>query len=606
MPSIRIYAYLLVFLALCCKLLKGQTIPFSEKQVTLKVINLSYQEAFKLISSQTGVIFSYGQNFNDKQRVSFIATKKNLRLLLSEILTPIDAVFSFKGKYVVIKYVAGMQPPSVVKGYIYNTVDSSTIKDASIYLKQSKHSAISDEYGHFKVSYSSKTPTVSVSFAKEGFRDTSIIIYKPAKQEIVIYLLPRKVKLDTTLVQRNLNVDTIPTKLIVDTIISSVVKEVTLFWKNLRKKNPNLRNITDTLFSNVSISLIPFVSTNHLLSLNTVNKVSVNVLGGYSRGVTIAEIGGLFNVNHGNVSYVQLAGLGNFVSGSVKGFQAAGLLNAVHGNMKGLQCAGIGNFNWGSLRGVQVSGVFNFNRKAMNGWQVTGIVNGATRSVRGGQIAGITNIALDTIARAQVAGIVNVAKVNTTTQISGVLNVAKVNNGFQLGLINFADTSAGIPLGFLSFVRKGYHKLELSADELGFTSLSFGTGVEKLHNVFTVGINISHPDIVAMGYGLGSTFKLKNKMLFNADLVSQQLKEVNSNWDYSHVLNKLYVGIEFKAQKYLRFGLGPVLNVMICDTADPLYNAKFQSLAPYEFSQTAIDTYKVNMWVGGKVSVKFL
>lgn len=585
--------------------MQGQTIPYYEKPVTLKVINLSYQEVFKLISSQTGVIFSYGQTFNDKQKISFIAVKKSLRLLLSELLTPANAAFSFKGKYVLIKYSEGLPAPNIITGYVYNTQDSTVIKDASIYLKQSKHSGISDEYGHFKVSYNAKLPIVSVSFAKEGFRDTSIVIYKPTKQEITIYLLPRRAKLDATLVQSNLSADTVPTKLVVDTIISSVVKEEVSFWKNLRSRSPNLHNITDTLFSNVAISLVPFISTNHLLSLNTVNKVSFNILAGYSKGVTIAEVGGLFNVDHGNVSYVQVAGLGNLVSGNVKGFQGAGIINAVHGNVKGLQAAGIGNFNWGSLRGAQLGGIFNFSRKAVNGWQVAGIINSSARYINGGQIGGIVNVGLDTVTYGQIAGIVNVARVNKTIQASGILNAAKANDGFQLGLINVADTSAGIPFGFISFVRKGYHKIELSADEAGFVTLNFATGVEKLHNIFISGINIPHPNIVTIGYGLGSTWKLKNKVLFNTDLTSQQINDTRSGWNYSHTLNKLYAGIEFNAHKYFRLGLGPVLNVMINDVADPLYKTNFEPLVPYELWKTTSGTNKINVWVGGKISFKF-
>ncbi|HEY9487176.1 MAG TPA: sigma factor [Chryseosolibacter sp.] len=62
---------------------------------------------------------------------------------------------------------------------------------------------------------------------------------------------------------------------------------------------------------------------------------------------------------------------------------------------------------------------------------------------------------------------------------TGILNVAPKVNGTQIGLINVADIVRGVPIGLMSLVWKGYHKIEISADEIFYNNLSFRTGVRQ-------------------------------------------------------------------------------------------------------------------------------
>ena len=89
----------------------------------------------------------------------------------------------------------------------------------------------------------------------------------------------------------------------------------------------------------------------------------------------------------------------------------------------------------------------------------------------------------------QVAGLFNfVAHEIQGAQIGALLNYAEKVKGVQVGLLNIADSVHGVPVGFLSFVAKGYHKIEISADEIFYTNLAFRTGVSQFYNIFTAGV----------------------------------------------------------------------------------------------------------------------
>lgn len=53
------------------------------------------------------------------------------------------------------------------------------------------------------------------------------------------------------------------------------------------------------------ISLFPGLSTQGKLSPQITTAFSVNVLGGYTGGVSMMELGGLFNITKTNVKYLQ-------------------------------------------------------------------------------------------------------------------------------------------------------------------------------------------------------------------------------------------------------------------------------------------------------------
>lgn len=546
----------------CVLKLDAQNIPYSERLITLKAAGMPMTEVFRNIKTQTGVEFSY-TGLNDRQKISRTWVKKPLLYVLNDIFSELPCTYKIKDKYVIIKC-SGQEkkpppPPSVLSGYVYNAADSSRIVNASVYIKQEMKSSSTDNFGYFKISFSNSHSSVSLSVAKESYHDTTLIIMSKPEKEITIYLKPKK-KLTDTVKQvevKPLAKDTVKAVNISDSIKPGRFRRTTSMLGTFMKNNINFRNINDTLFRKVSFSLVPPVSTNRLLSVNTVNKVSVNLIAGVSKGIDIFELGGVLNIDNGNVKYFQAAGLGNIVAGNVKGAQFAGM--------------------------------FNMNSQQTTGFQAAGLYN-QTRCIDGLQAAGLMNYA-DTVSGMQVAGL---------------LNIANVMNGFQLSVFNFADKCSGVPFGFFSFVRKGYHKIEVSHDEMAFTYFALRSGVDKFHNIFFAGKPLfNNTDMWTYGYGLGTAPAISKKLHFAGELTSQQMLSTSLTDLRLNLLSRLFAGLEYRFKPYFSISAGPSYNIIVSDTKGLDYAAIDDKLPVHTFFNTKYDKVHIRMWFGWKISAKF-
>jgi hypothetical protein len=572
----------------------SQNTPYLEKKISLNKNNQALTVVFKEISTQSGVVFSYNPaQLNDQRKVSINVHKTPLRLVLDELLKGSKCNYRIKKNYIILtldtKTPAAPAPPVVLNGYVYNSRDSSLVGNASVYIASGRHAAVSDPYGYFSVSYPKQQNLVSLSVAKEDFFDTTLLLLNPSKEKIQIWLEPR-LKAMPDLQQVAAVKDSILPVKIGDTII--VTKDNSRFinfWLRLKKMKSNFRNINDTLFTDFSVSLFPPISTNKLLSINTVNKFSFNILVGHSKGIRYFELGGLLNIDNGQVRYTQIAGLGNVVADTMKGVQVAGLFNTVRTQANGLQLGGIFN-TANTADGMQLGGIFNL----------------AKNKVRGMQLAGIVNVA-DTVKGMQLAGIVNTAENCSGMQLAGVVNYARKMKGFQLSVVNVADSCTGIPFGVFSYVKHGYHKFEFSATELRFVNVGFRTGVEKFHNIFFAGVNyFAVKQMWTYGYGFGSTFKLKKRLNLTAELSSQQIQPINGREGVKlSLVNKAFVGLDIVCASKFRIALGPTFNVLVADSEGSYYNNVTMLASPFSFYNRQDGKTNIRMWIGGSLSLKF-
>ncbi|MEJ0055140.1 MAG: hypothetical protein WDN75_05465 [Bacteroidota bacterium] len=167
----------------------------------------------------------------------------------------------------------------------------------------------------------------------------------------------------------------------------------------------------------------------------------------------------------------------------------------------------------------------------------------ATDRYVGSQIAGFSNVSLKHI---------------SGSQISAFFNYGKNVNGTQIGLFNVADSLGGAPIGLVSFVKSGYHKLEISADEVFYTNVAFRTGVRKFYNVLLAGIKPENlgddANVWTFGYGIGTSRRLSRTLDLNLDLTSQQVNKGSFTSELS-LLNKVHIGVDFKlAGKFSIYG----------------------------------------------------
>lgn len=617
-------------LLICCSVLSihsfGQQTPYLEKNVTIRYGTFSYAELFKQLSQQTGVVFSYTTTFDDNRKITVQYNRKPLRIVLNSLFNEGGCTYKQKGKYIIIscKPVEKPQPVTnsdvIVNGYVYNAEDSTLLPETSVYLRQNRQASVTNEYGYFSMGFTKSSDVLSVSIAREGYRDTTIVILARQRNTLVIYLEPEKQEIpeipnDTVSVVYEPVTDSLIT-------ITDPQEEVPFdFWSRMRALKPNLRNIKDTMFTHVSFSLVPPISTNRLLSLNTVNDYSFNVLAGSSRGVNLMEIGGLVNIDAGNVKYLQLAGIANLVSGNVMGVQGAGIVNTVYGNTYAVQAAGIVNLNRGDVHAVQLAGIgnvvdgnveavqaagiFNQNMNHTEGVQMAGIAN-STRTMEGTQISGFVNRA-DSIHGVQIAGFGNYAKYINGFQVAGFINRAGHVQGSQFGVLNFARSTNGVPVGFFSFVRTGYHKIEFATDEHLLSTASFRTGVNAFHNIFIGGMQFSGNDrLWTIGYGLGTSARLSKRWYLDFDVTSQQIELAESgNFDFNQ-LTKAYLGIEWRILKKFSIAAGPTFNWFLSDI-NGFDHATIQSrLTTPAVYESITGDFNHRLWVGGKVALRFL
>jgi hypothetical protein len=351
------------------------------------------------------------------------------------------------------------------------------------------------------------------------------------------------------------------------------------------------------------------------MGAQVVNKFSLNVLGGYTAGAEGAEIGGLFNIDKGQVGYVQLSGLFNAVGGGVQGLQVAGLYNVTLDTLRGAQIAGLGGMVSGKMEGSQISGLYSHVTGTAEGSQVAGIANLATDNLTGVQVGGFGSIGTKGINGTQVGGFFNYAgnvkgiqvsgfcNLNTGEmkglQVSGFLNYTKVLKGTQVGIINIADSSDGYSIGLVNVVIKdGYHKLSLYTNEVLNTNIAFKTGTRKLYSILTVGANIEK-DKKAYGlyYGLGKETGIYRKLALNTEITGGIIYV--GDWRQTASIIHIVPELNFRFSKYLSIHAGP--------TFAAYYQNATQHIEGYKASIPGYKTYPYStygsVWIGWQAGI---
>jgi hypothetical protein len=598
---------IILFFSLAINYCQAQSL--LEKRITVSLMEEKLPEALKQIGKACGFSFSYNSSIvSAEQRVTVYAVDRSVADILIEIFKG-TVSFKEKGKYIILKKVAAVTKPSqfIVSGFIEDDATGDKIENASVYDKHSISSVITDEVGYFQLKLSKQTDSLRFSVSKKNYFDTLVTLPPQSYQSLKV-LLKSKITKPVALA---------------DTSKKSVDPPMTMPYDS----EPNVQNISDTLYRDIQISLLPFVGSNNRLSGNTINNYSINIFGGYSLGTRQIELGFFFNIDRGDVSWLQIGGVGNLVGRNVYGLQAAGFANVNGGDATALQMAGFFNGNRGELHGVQVAGFANTNLKSISGVQVAGFSNfarGKSRGVqiagganvlvgrfRGTQIAGGANVTTKNIYGTQIAGVSNIGiKRVTGSQLAGVFNYGKNVRGTQIGLLNYADSLGGVPIGLISYVNHGYHKLEISADEIFYSNLAFRTGARKFYNILLVGIQ---PNLISsnnylwtFGYGLGTARKITRGIQLNLDATAQHVTKSDYTNSLS-LLNKVHVGLDFKlARKFWIYG-GVTLNgyvTEISSTDNPSLFTQYQPTLIHNQNWDA--NHNLKMWWGAKVALRFL
>ncbi|MBX2899273.1 MAG: STN domain-containing protein [Cyclobacteriaceae bacterium] len=580
---------------------QAKDLPLLERPVSLVAENEKVTLILTRIGQLGGFSFSYNSSIVDPDlTISLNIQNLTVRQVLNEIFAG-QLTYKAKGNYVILTKTPA--PPVknnsvtlIVSGYVED-VAGNKLPQVSIYHKPSITSTITDAYGFFRIKIEKRTDSLLLSVSKKEYRDTLLQITESANQYYIITMRP-VVPLATELPE-----------LKTDSLFTPTLKEeLTLPYAS----EPNVQNISDTLYALAQVSILPFIGSNGRLSANVINEYSINFFGGYSLGTRQIELGFFVNLDRGDVRWLQIAGFGNMVGGNFYGIQTAGFFNLNGGSTTAVQLAGFANTNLSDAHGVQVAGFSNTNLSSMNGVQVAGFSNYNNQASYGVQAAGFANVQRGNYRGSQFAGFANIATDKIYgSQISGFFNYAGKVRGTQLAIINYADSVGGVPIGLFSFVNRGYHKIEVAADEVFPVNVAFRTGVRKFYTILTAGFKpeksfaANDTSVWTFGYGVGATRKLTKWWCLDFDLVSQHVNKGGFTNSLS-LLNKAYLGFDFQLAPKFSIATGLTLNGYVSRPSFADNPGLFTYYTPSTYTVKVGANTNLALWLGAKVGLRFL
>lgn len=542
------------------------------RKLSIDVTQQRLDDVLTIIGHKGNFSFSYNSNILKRDSlVTYAANDYTIARILNELL---NGGFEYKesGNYIIIRKTAlrvssvVQQSPSTgdvftITGYVMNSETGEKLRDVSIYEPRHLVSTLTDEQGRFSIKLKNRRQPASLAVSRNMFEDTTVLIdpkynmqleiaivpvfERPVISTISVYNRVHPIAQKDSLIVPNLQPDRIEYNRFAKFLLSAKLKTQSLNIKSLLGNKP------------VQVSLIPGVGINGRMGSQVVNNFSFNVIGGYTGGVNGAEIGGVFNINKKDVEMAQLAGVLNLVGGSSKGVQVAGVHNTVLGHGEGIQIGGVSNHVNQNFKGIQAGGVFNLVRDSLEGIQIAGINNHVQKNSHGFQVAGIGNIT-----NGDVDGV----------QVAGIFNYARRLKGMQIGLVNVADTVDGYVVGLVNIVKKGYHKLYISNNEVTHFNLAFKTGNARLYSILRGGLNVSESEkLYSVGYGIGTSIGLGAGFRLQPELSSDFLYA--GTWRHTNSLNRINVLFDFAIARNLSVTAGPSFALLHTNqqTAEPGY-----------------------------------
>ncbi len=442
------------------------------KSVSVSVSQQPVAQVLHSIEKQGKFYFSYNSDvIPGDSLVTFSAYNQPLHLVLDGLLSG-RYLYKETGEYIILQR-APVEKYFLVTGHLEDQETGKPVDYASVYSKSLLVSTLSNEDGSFRLKMKDPVFPMRVSVSKIGYADTTILINTGKERRWDITLVPRAVDLDEVVVYNSGADRTWLARLFVSS--------------QLRRQSRNIGKFFVAL--PYQLSLTPGLGTHGRMSGQVTNKVSLNLIGGYTAGVNGVELAGVFNISRSRVRVVQMAGVFNIVSGAVKGVQMAGVHNKVMESVTGLQAAGAFNKVSNGMRGVQMAGAINQVQGSVSGLQMSGLANVGKEKVSGLQL--------------------------------GPINYAKNLQGVQIGVVNIADSSSGYSFGLINITKKGKGSVSLLANELVPANIVWKTGSRHIYSLLSVGTGMSSSaKAVVYGFGFGKDFRVGKILTLSPELVS--------------------------------------------------------------------------------------
>ncbi|PWJ57252.1 hypothetical protein CLV98_108172 [Dyadobacter jejuensis] len=565
-----------------------------DTRITIKSSQERVDQVLSKIERLGGFSFSYSPDAIDvRRKVSVAADEERIVDILDKIFQQ-EVQYKVRRRYVILQKRAVPKAAKVEEdfnfsGYIVDGATGEKLANASVYESSTLISTISNQYGYYKLRLPNVSSKLQLEVRKEEYVGVSIPVMQREDTYRPILLSPDTLRpLAGKPARLSQRIDSVGVKVVVpeyettatassnplqgiEPVLDKTHQKLRQTYQFVQgefvsafasaQQHIHTRNIEDTLYRPFQASLLPFLGTNHGLSGNVVNDFSLNLLAGYSLGVNAMEIGWGINA----------------VRGNVKGFQLAGLSNVVGNNVTGFQFASVLNVTLGDVYGFQGSNVINYTGKNFRGWQVAGIGNVVVGHLNGYQLSPVYNFA------------------------------GTVRSGHQIGMVNFADSSATVPFGMFSYVRRnGYRRYEVSIDEFNYFNATFKTGMPKFYNVFTMSFNglAAHRPIGSMGYGFGTARLWGRGWGANLDLTANAVW-LDDRYEESAIAGLFRASLSIERKIAGRFALaaGPTLNLFVSDYMGVVTNKR--KIEPIWIGHAPSEGREEQSWLGFAVALRF-
>jgi len=578
------------------------------RKISINVQNLFIPQTLHVIEQDYNFFFAYNsRQIPANDRVSINERNIALKRALDEILSNRFA-YTTIGNHVILR-LKGINTESedfIILGVVKSDY-GFPLDSAVVYAVKENKAVITNNDGTFRLRL--KEPSQYIHISCPNYKDT-LLIAGTLNGEKTIELYRKSTNTVSPLEARDLDVSSQFEKL---PLVRNLVPQSALYLN---------RQVKTSHLIPIQVSFLPGMGSQQLTKGLIVNCFSLNILAGYSKGVSGFEIGSLANITGGNVKGGQVAGISNIVNGQVNGLQLAGVFNYTFNQVSGAQISGVGNISKNNIEGLQLAGVSNSNKGIINGAQVSGVLNTNLHEMTGLQLAGVANIQTGKITGCQLSGVYGIASdvkgvqlsgvMSHTThnvsgvQISSILNKAKKLNGLQFGIVNIADSiENGVQIGLFNIVKNGYHAFEFTKDETYYCNFMYKTGGKRLYSILNAGIN---KDKVGVGYGIGYIQPIYKTLSVNLDAIYSALLATNSSDTYQGMIMNFRLGINYRIQKHLTLTSGLSLNQYDPDKK----NGRSGSAGKISFtgnsSKTISQAFQNNkkaMWIGWFFGVRF-
>lgn len=567
------------------------------KNISISVKNKPVSDVLKIIGDEGNFSFSYNSDIiQGDSLVTVMMRSKSVKQILETILRG-NYQYKESGDFIIIK------KPTKEKfyhltGQIIDSESGKAVDYASVYSRQLLVSSLTDDEGIFKLKIRDRSFPILLTVSKVGYADTTVTINSESFSPLNITINPKAIDLDTLVVKYYEGWNSWLTKRFVSSRLRLQSRNIGKFFVALPYQ----------------ISLTPGLSSHGRMSSQIVNKLSINIYGGYTAGVDGVEIGGLFNISKKDVRYLQMATTFNAVSGHFTGVQIVGIYNQVLDSLVGVQMSGFGGWTKGNLRGVQVAGIFNkvsgnlkgvqisgggnITKGEIDGGQISGIFNKSRMQMHGFQISGGVNIGNNKVSGPQISGIGNISKKETNgLQLSSLFNYAKNLKGVQVGIVNLADSSSGYSLGLLNIVKNGKGTIAVYGNELLPLNIAWKSGSKKLYNIFTVGSSVGGSKAYTFGFGIGREFKINKNLTLNTEITDQNI--YLGSWKNLPSLYRLQTGLNIKLSKSISLSAGPAFSMLYSEQKE--FKNNYQDFSDKGFLRFKIrqNGYGWLGWQGG-------